>query len=158
MGEYLPDVFDHFDQQLYNHHLALSDKKNPLYSYLLKNKDWLIEEAYDNLLLINHVLVNDLYRGKKLGLAAIYRTIQKFSHDCRFTILEAVPLQLITKEPLERTTMGLNFLEQDKGKATNSLKAYYKKLVFEIVPRSNYMVLDLELRHPSLDDIGFTAS
>lgn len=157
-GEPLPYVFDHVDEQLHNYHLALRDKKNPLHNYLLKNKDWFIEEAYDNLFFINYVLVNALYRGKKLGLAAIYRTIQKFAHGCRFTMLEAVPLQLITKEPLKRTTMGLNFLEQDKEKATNSLKAYYKKLGFEIVPRSNYMILDLELKHPNLKDIGFTAS
>lgn len=75
-GEPLLDVFDHVDEQLYKYYDALHDKKNPLHKYLLKEKDWLLKEAYDNLFFINHVWVNTIYRGKKLGLAAIYRTIQ----------------------------------------------------------------------------------
>lgn len=51
--------------------------------------------------------------------------------------------------------MGLNFLEQDEKKATNSLKTYYKKLGFEVILRSNHIILDLELRQPNLKDIGF---
>lgn len=66
-----------------------------------------------------------------------------------------MPLQLVRKEPDKRAKIGLNFLEQDEKKATNSLKTYYKKLGFEIIPRSNHMILDLELRHPNLKDIGF---
>jgi len=88
-------------------------------------------------------------------LAAVYRIIQKFAHGCRFAILEAMPLQLIKEEPNERVKMGLNLLEQDEKKATNSLKAHYKKLGFEIIPRSNHIILDLELRRPNLEDIGF---
>jgi hypothetical protein len=101
------------------------------------------------------VLVDVAYRGQKLGLAAIYRAIQKFARDCRFVSLEAVPLQLITKEPHVREKMGLNRLEKNEKIATNHLKAYYTQLGFEIIPRSNHMVLDLELKKPSLEDINF---
>jgi len=51
-GESLFDVFDHVDEQLYKYYEALHDKKNPLHKYLLKEKDWLLEEAYDNFFLL----------------------------------------------------------------------------------------------------------
>jgi len=92
---------------------------------------------------------------KKLSLAAIYRTIQKFSSGCLLVVIKTIPQDLDNNKLSDVGRVSLEKFSEPERQAICSLQEYYQKIGFKKVPETAYMVLDLELKRPNLEDIVF---
>lgn len=123
---------------------------------IFKALEW-CEPVHSNVLYINSIQIKPKYRGHNIGLAAIYRTIQQVARGCGLVILKAYPLQFIdpnlSEEPMP--VEGIDKFSKDEKVATQKLIDYYSRLGFKSVPKTDYMLLNLEYNGPSLEDIGF---
>lgn len=117
------------------------------------------ETVEPNVLLLQRLEVLPSFRGARLGLAAIHRTIQQFGHGCGYVVLKPVPLQI---EPIRsasdqhwRKAMALERFPADIDAGVRRLRAYYGLLGFRLIPGSEWMALNLDFVRPSLADVGF---
>ena len=157
--EYTPkDIFDHSQDSFHHYEVVFDSTTGEI-------KDAILAEHGPDIIGYNWLILNRLeilpeYRGMKLGLAAIHRTIQQFAQDCAFVSLMAAPLQVerrIESPHKEKwfAEMQLNLFPTDMAVATQRLKDYYSLVGFREVAGSNVMLLNPSYRQPTLDDIGF---
>lgn len=155
-GECVFDVFDHDSQTLYENYEALFSEQGEIYQFLAKNTveyGWPYD--YRNILFIDLIEIKPEYRGRRLGLAALYRVLQKFMGGCRFAFIKVFPLQFRSGHSIERSNEQLKQFTRDKKAAVRKLKNYYSKIGFKRIPNSDYMLFDNELRHPPFSKIGY---
>jgi GNAT superfamily N-acetyltransferase len=112
-------VVDFYDQQYY--------RFNPYVEGML-------EPAHLNLLSVEKIKIDEKYRGKGIGLAAIQRLIDLHSANCGLVCLRPFPLQYSGKVA--------DFDPEVVAADTNKLSCYYTKAGFAPFVGSNYMVLD----------------
>lgn len=129
-------------------------------------KDEITEEFDVNIIFLNLLILEKLeilpdFRGKKIGLAAIYRTIKQFGHACGLVAMIPDPLQFSLYKNADDDDewfkkMNFSDFSTDKNVALNKLRSYYKKLGFRQLKNSDIFVLNPNIRNPTLEDIGFT--
>jgi len=112
---------------------------------------------YSNILIIDRLEIWPSYRNRMIGLMAMYRMIQQFSHGCGLVAIKVFPLQFEAKRDDEKskkkfTDLELGSFEQEEANAVEKLKRYYQQLGFVEVENSNFMILDTTLKQPSLHD------
>lgn len=120
------------------------------------------DASQPNVLLLHRLEVLSPFRGAKLGLAAINRTIDLWGHGCGYAVLLPAPLQAQPAYSLGdqrwREAMALDKFTPDIEAACDRLAAYYALLGFRPVPNSEWMALNLDFERPSLEEIGFESN
>ena len=145
------DIFD-LHQEAYDQYEALFDHETG------EIKDEILathgpDVPGRNWLILNRLEIRPKFRGRGLGLAAIYRTMQQFGHGCAFISLDVAPLQVERREggsDKERwfTEMKMDSFTTDIPQATQRLKDYYGILGFQEVTGTNMMLLNPAYQQP----------
>jgi len=152
-GEALFDVFDSIDGNLEEYYGPLIDPKtNDLRAQL--------EEKYDvvhsDILIIDEIMILEKYRHKKIGLAAMLRTIETFGGGVGLAAIKPFPLQFSSAHRVESDwdrKMGFASFCTSENEAFKKLRRYWGTLPFEQLPGSDICVMSLALRHPSLKSL-----
>ena len=110
-----------------------------------------------NLLVIHRIEILPEYRGQKIGLAVIYKTIQQIGRGCGFIALMPAPLQFSLYKDNDRwqKTMNVSDFVQNEKVAIKKLGIYYGQLGFRQVGDSGVYILNPALTQPDLITIGF---
>jgi hypothetical protein len=117
------------------------------------------DEFYEpNLLILDRLTIDPPYRGKQRGLIALLGLIDQFCSGVRVAALKPFPLQHEASAKREDRTdeyrrLELDKFEQDMRKSTAALKRYYARAGFKAVPRTDYMILDLQSRSVTARDL-----
>src|SRR5205085_12479330 len=111
-----------------------------------------------DLLILDRLEILPEYRGRRLGLACLYRCIQQFWHGAGLVVLKPFPLQFENnghksewRESLELGKFG-KYLKSSRSK----LEKYYATLGFEKLPRTEIMAMCPTLIQPKLKELGFS--
>jgi hypothetical protein len=110
-----------------------------------------------NLLILDRVEVLPAYRGVGLGLASIYRCMQRYQYGCGIIALKCFPLQFECHSPENdewKSNMNLPKFESNEKAARKKLASYYGHLGFERVKRSEIMVLSPIMRQPNFSELN----
>lgn len=153
------DLFDQLQEAFDCYRLMYDPSTGELAdSFLVEFED----ASQPNVLLLHRLEVLAPYRGAKLGLAAINRTIEMFGHGCGYAVLIPAPLQQEQSDrsgdQYWREAMALDKFTQDIEAACRRLTDYYSLLGFRPIPNSEWMALNLDFMRPSLGEIGFEHS
>ncbi len=155
----IEDIFDDHSAELSDVYGEFFLESGKGYQHLDKCDNgsffWEDSSKHENILFIDEVVIDANFKGKKIGLAAIYRLIQKFAGSCKIVVLKVFPLQF-KKDFTHELNLKLNEYQKNKKAATEKLKNHYKKIGFFEIPDSDYMYLPCEYKTPSLKDIGFS--
>lgn len=146
------DVVDQHQEALEQYHVLFDSATGDV-----KEGIWSIHEPFlsgSNWLILSRLEIRPAFRGQKLGLAAIHRTMQQFGHGCALISLEVGPLQF---EPHEGypdkeqwfVEMEMGSFTTDIPRATQRLKEYYRLLGFQEVAGTNIMILNPSYQRPN---------
>ena len=113
-----------------------------------------------NLLILDRLEILPVYRGKKLGLACLYRCMQQYWHGCGLVALKCFPLQFeaVSEDKTRdewRRSLELNNLGKDHKHCRSKLQAYYEQLGFKKLRGTEIMALNPLHKQPTLEDLGF---
>lgn len=89
--------------------------------------------CHSGLMYVKSLVVDPLYRGRNIGLAALHTLMRFGCMGCGTIFLQAHPI--VKKEDPE---------DYDYAKERKALRAYYSKLGFERIGRTDYMGFNLE--------------
>ena len=114
-----------------------------------------------NLLIIHRIKLLPEFRGHRIGLLAIRRSIQQFAHGCGLACLKANPYQIELKEQYgidssEFEAYGLGKFPTDASKATRQLEAHYQQAGFTKIHNSDLMAINLDKELPSMEQLAAT--
>lgn len=121
------------------------------------------EETFDyapsaNILLLNRLEILPTFRKRRIGLAAIARTLTLFGGDCGYAVLKAAPLQFESRNSGEESKrfaeMQLAHFGEDKERALGKLQAYYARLGFRPIGNDGWMALNLGYERPDMEALG----
>lgn len=112
-----------------------------------------------SMLILDRLEIYPAYRGKTYGLHALLGLQHHFSMGCGIVAMKPFPLQFEERwmknddgiEPLD-----LHRFPQDMRRAMKSLRQYYARLGFSLVPRTAFMVRDAMQPLPSLEQCGLS--
>ncbi|MGJ8640714.1 MAG: hypothetical protein ACSHYA_15090 [Opitutaceae bacterium] len=113
----------------------------------------------NNLLIIHRIKLLSKFRGHKIGLLAIRRSIQQFGHGCGLVYLKAMPYQVElrkkdTIEPGDFDKYGLSKFAADQSIATQQLESHYQQAGFIKITGSDLMAINLANEFPSMKKMG----
>jgi hypothetical protein len=150
--------------------LDLEQATEPFYSVLFdaRTNDFK-ESIYDlagevvysrNLLILDRLEILPAYRGRRLGLACLYRCMQQHRHGAGLVALKCFPLQFEHRVPDSSEVKWHEKMEMEgMGKVVKSCRSkltnYYSLLGFEKVGRTEFMILNPDLVQPRLKDLNF---
>ena len=147
-GEEIWDLFDQHDDL-------------PVYYRALFEEDTFVFDEnviHSNILIINNLQIKPHFRVHKLGLAALYRTIQVCGRECSIIAIRPFPLHLThsgKNDPKWFADMDMGRYSTDLPTALTKLKNYYAQLGFVSLAGTELMCLNRDLRQPTLKDIGY---
>jgi len=104
---------------------------------------------FSNLLVLDRIEVLPEFRGQHIAEEVIGCLLRRFGHGAGLVALKASPLQLEKGPPRDAETavwrqqMALDSLPQDATQAKRALKAFYKRLGFISLPRTDLMIASL---------------
>jgi GNAT superfamily N-acetyltransferase len=107
------------------------------------------EEVFGrNLLLLDRIEILPAYRGYGLANLVTKALIRRFGKGAGMAVIKPFPLQFEMDLPGEasewkewRQRMGYSEMKGSQASATKSLKAFYKRLGFNAVPKTGLMVM-----------------
>lgn len=140
------DVLDCVDQVTADHLVLFrSDGQlTPAVTRLLDEP----ENASTNLLLIDRLEVLPEARGRGLTPLVLDLLTRKLGRHCRIAVLKPFPLQheggFATRTDAWSERMGYSTLDADYATGMRKLKRLYRECGFVSVPRTQYMVRDLQ--------------
>ena len=113
-----------------------------------------------NLMILDRIEILPAFRGKGLGPASLYRSIQQYGHGCGLIALKCFPLQF---EAARRSgpdewdqKMGTAEMGRNRRACRIKLETYYSRLGFERVTRTELMVMNPDFIRPGLSELGFS--
>ena len=112
-----------------------------------------------NLLFFTRLEILPAYRGQGLGLYSLFRCMQQFTHGVGIVALKCVPRQFLMRkhESAWEKMMNLDAFDRKKEASRQKLEKYFKRLGFRKMPDTQLLVLNPEMRQPSLKDMGLEA-
>lgn len=118
------------------------------------------EEIYShNLLILDRLEILPAYRGRGLGLACLYRCMRQYWHGCGLVAIKCFPLQFELKEALPdkgwARRMEMGELGRGLAPCREKLMSYYARLGFVRVGKSEFMILNPELRQPDFESLDY---
>lgn len=101
-----------------------------------------------NLLILDRIELLSEYRGKGIGLSVVRYMMARFSQGAGIIALNAFPLQFEggrrnTEDDKWYKNLQLDTLPKAKKKAQTKLVNLYRKLGFQVLPKSNLMVFNV---------------
>lgn len=108
--------------------------------------------AHRNLLFIRSISIKPKFRGQFLDLAAIYRTIQQFCEIGGVVAIRVHPYLFEQQTDPNYRNATANKQDIDEQKSLEKLQNHYKRLGFKLFPGSNIMLINLELKRPTLEE------
>ena len=109
-----------------------------------------------NMLILDRMEILPKYRRMGIGLHALRCLQRQFSTGCGIVVMKPFPLQFEQGGPEknmhepEFVRFGLGDFDRNQKRATAKLRAYYARLGFVRVPRTEFMVADPYLPVPPL--------
>ncbi len=153
-GESLPLILDSYQQTL-DVGCVLFDSSFKDYSPWIKRR---FEDAYpwDDILVLDRLTLDPAVRGQKLGLAVLDQAIRDWSGGCSLVAMKPFPLQYEGggRNMTNVAGMKLEEFQASKTESFRRLRAYYTKLGFERVGRSDIYALCTHENRPSLKDLS----
>ena len=110
------------------------------------------------LLLIDRMEIDPQYRGKRIGLAAMYYTIQKFGHGCSLSVIKPFPLQFEARakeKPQSNGDLKLAMFTRNEAAAVDKLRVYYGLMGFLPIPGTQHMAMNKHFEAPNPGEFGF---
>ena len=155
-GYAVEDLFDQMQESADCYHLLFDTETGDFRRSFTAAFD---ESSGWDILMFHRLEVLPAFRGYRLGLAAIDRSIELFGRGCGYAVLKAVPLQV---EPLDSPAkarwheeMQLATFPADQAAAQARLQAHYARLGFRSIAGTEWMAANLDYRRPDLAEIGF---
>lgn len=113
-------------------------------------------EIAPNILYLQKMHLLPDYRGRRIGLAVIHKTISTFARKCGVVVMKPYPGQFWKKPELAATDpFMVNTAYIDKSQAIQKLAAYYSRLGFSPLAQTGLMVLDPYAPLPEMEQLGF---
>jgi GNAT superfamily N-acetyltransferase len=109
-----------------------------------------------NLLIIQRLIIEPKFRGNGLGLAAMRALILNLRGGAGLVAIKPFPLQFEGGRDRRReefVRLGYDTLSKNERAATAKLRRLYRKLGFKLVPKTPYMVLDVQDPMPSISEL-----
>ncbi len=109
-----------------------------------------------NILILDRMEIFPRHRGKGIGLRSLRCLQREFSTGCGIVAMKPFPLQFEgglpapNEESPEFVELALGTFDRNERRATAKLRAYYSRLGFVRVPRTDYMVADPLVSMPLL--------
>jgi GNAT superfamily N-acetyltransferase len=110
-----------------------------------------------NLLILDRLEILPEFRGRKIGLAVLYKAVQQFARGCGIVAMKPFPLQfdVHTKSDTARfDALKLADFNRESKTATKALEKYYKILGFRKLAGTPLCVLSPEFVNPKLADLA----
>lgn len=154
-GKNIFELYDSFDQYFHDIYGELFDVENDEFTETLCQQ---FKELSDgtNVLLIDEVEILPPYRGKRFGLAAVYRTIDVFGAWNCLVIIPLYPPQFCEhRDNAEwKKKMLVDSFVKDEESARAKLEQYWCILGFERIWDSRYIcALCTNNKYPSLEEV-----
>lgn len=146
-GVSLFDVMDQ-TQEVHNYYAALIDyDKGDYRASVVKAAG--VDYLVGNILILDRLEILPAFRGRGAGLGLLRAMIHRFGFGAGIVAMLPFPSQYGTlgmdaRDSEWRDQMGLESMKVGKAEALRKLRAYYSKLGFKRLPRSQYMVLPTE--------------
>jgi hypothetical protein len=139
LGDALERKFPFFDimdqsQELCDYYWPLFDPETGTL------REQLELETFGDVLIVHSVEINPEWRGINLGLLTMLQTIKTFGGGCALAAIKPFPLQFSTKVNRKN--------QREFTQSQNKLRAYWQKLGFRRIKRTEYYYLDLAYRLP----------
>lgn len=112
----------------------------------------------ENLLILDRLEILPEFRGKKLGLACIYRIIQQYRHGCGLIALKCFPLQFEAKHKHDvpdewQKSIELEKFSKSRKTSWSKLEKYYSSLGFTKVRGTEIMIMNPDYKQPRFEDL-----
>jgi len=154
-GANIFELYDSFDQYLHDIYGELFDVKNDEFTETLQRQFKDLSDG-PNILLIDNVQILPQYRGKRFGLATVYRTIDVFGPWNCLVIIPLYPPQFCEhRNNAEwKKKMQVDSFVKDEESARARLEQYWCLLGFEKIWDSRYIcALCTNNKYPSLEEV-----
>lgn len=117
----------------------------------------LFEDAFptDDLLLLDRLEIYPPFRGQKLGLTILHQAIRDWSGGCSLAVMKPFPLQFgaAVKKSESWSQLRLDTFPSKKATAFSRLRAYYEKLGFVRIGKSEFFALCPKQEMPSAEEL-----
>ncbi|APR87938.1 hypothetical protein A7982_13287 [Minicystis rosea] len=141
-AENLLDVFDAHSQEMLELYEAIFDHETDEIWDSVAEKT-----SGQDVLFVNSIELLPRYRGRRLGLQALQRTMEFLGTGCAVTVVEAHPIdydQVQDERWVQR--MRLKRFKRDVDAAAKRLRQYWSRLGFKRAGRTNYLTFDMAYR------------
>lgn len=148
------EACDAHSQTVHDYSCVLFDFKNGRLKPSIE-KQFRVIGARD-VLILDRVEILPGHRGQGLGLAAACSFLDTFESGCCLAVAEPFPLQFKEMMPEHAewcARMGVDAFVRDQQRATEKLRAYWSKLGFRKIHRSNKFALSLAHNRPSIREL-----
>ncbi|GBG14386.1 uncharacterized protein NMK_1985 [Novimethylophilus kurashikiensis] len=129
------------------HSDTLADLFGTIYDEQTELKQVLMDAVGDDLLTgfggilyLNRVELQPAYRGRDIGLQAIYTLLKNKALGCELALLQAAPIQDGKAAPVS---------DAERKKISTKLRRHYKRLNFVSIGRTGYMGASLNYHLPA---------
>lgn len=157
LGYSVADIFDQMQESFECYELLFDHGSGEMKESFVSDFD---DAPSRNIVLLNRLQVLPDFRGARIGLAAISRTLDVFGAGCGYAVLNAAPLQSGDVDRSSRAqwyqAMRLSEFSGDIDLACLKLQKHYALLGFRPIADTTWMALNLSYTRPRLADIGWT--
>jgi hypothetical protein len=151
-GEPLFDVCDSHSADLHEVHTLLYEPGQYHYREAVTER---FDEAGSDTLVLDYVVLNPRWRGLRLGLLAVRKTIDLLGGGCGLVVSYVAPLRHDSQEPLGVPASWLprHKTPQARREARQRLRRYFRQMGFVRLGRTPYYVLSRAGPAPTLADL-----
>jgi hypothetical protein len=106
-------------------------------------------------LVIDYILLKPKWRGLKLGLLVVRKTIDLIGGGCGLTVCHIAPLNPDAAEfaKVPKTWIPRQNSPEERKEATVKLRGYFRKMGFERIGRSPYYGLSMARKTPNAEEL-----
>jgi hypothetical protein len=114
-----------------------------------------LEAMEMDFLVIDYVLLNPKWRGLKVGLLAVRKTIDLLGGGCGLTVCHIAPLNPDAAEfaKVPKSWIPRQNNPEERKEATVKLRGYFRQLGFERIGRSPYYGLSMARKTPNAEEL-----
>jgi hypothetical protein len=152
VGEPLFDVCDAHSQELHEvHHLLYEQGEYHYRGEIVERFD----QAGMDTLILDYVILNPKWRGLRLGLLAVRKTIDLLAGGCGLVVSHIAPLRGEAADLLRVPASWLPPLatKEERREGVRKLRRYFRRMGFERIGRTRYYALSMARKVPTLGDL-----
>jgi len=135
-------IFDDYSTEFSTYYTSVFDTSSDLF----KNNICQDDQAGENILLIDDVIIYPNYRGREFGLYAILQTIKTFAMNYRIILIQTLPLQYHESKDITefKDKIGVELLLVKRDIATDKIVLHWKKIGFSRITKSPLCYIDMK--------------